>query len=321
MSVPVLLQALQAAGGDDVAWLALADALEEQDDPRAELVRLTAWLRRHPDDGDERTQKQDRLQALLRGGLRPLVPERTIARGVRLVLVPPGVFWMGARDKEEHAHADERPRHLVEITRPFWLGATHVTQRQYESLMGRNPSSFVRGSTLYAIPHRSTRDYPVDGVSQEDAAAFCAALSAEEGRTIRLPTEAEWEHACRAGMATVFHVGDAITSDAANFDGNYPYGGAEKGPYHYRTGPVGSYPPNAFGLFDMHGQLWEWCSDRYSPGYYARSPSADPKGPRGGGNRVMRGGSWIDASWNVRCAVRRGTEPLHYVGLRVAMDA
>jgi len=322
VSVATLLEALHVAPGDDVAWLALADALEEEGDPRAEMTRLVASLRRQP-DGDERYAAEERLLGLLAGGNRPVVPTLTVSLGMRLALIPPGVFTMGARDDEINSEDFEKPRHEVEITRGYYLGVTHVTQRQYEGLIGDNPSTFVPGCS-YPVRARSTANYPVDGISLELAEGFCRAMSAlpEEraaGRVYRLPTEAEWEYACRAGTSTLFAFGDQMSSRQANFDGNYPHGDSPRGGYLRRTRPVGAYPPNAFGLHDMHGQLCEWASDRFGQTYYAESPREDPAGPRAGSRGVMRGGSWIDAGWNCRAATRSEREALHYCGLRVAM--
>src|SRR5262249_22585839 len=147
------------------------------------------------------------------------------------------------------------------------------------------------------VKQRECRRHPVDSVSWEDAVAFCQKLSeqAEEiskGRTYRLPTEAEWEYACRGGAnaSTPFAFGESLSSKQANFNGNYPYNAA-RGRYLERTAPVGSYLPNAFGLFDMHGNLWEWCADWYSEDYYSQSPRQDPPGPPRGTLRVLRGGS------------------------------
>ncbi len=322
MSVATLLAALHATPGDDVAWLALADALEEEDDPRAEMTRLVTALRRLP-DGDERDAHEGRLFELLAGGMRPVVPEVVNSLGMRLALIPPGVFMMGAREGADGTEPFELPRHEVEITRAFYLGVTHVTQSVYEGVIGENPSTFVPGCR-YPVRAKSTADYPVDGISRQLAEGFCRALNKlpEEkaaGRVYRLPTEAEWEYACRAGTSTASAFGDALSSRQANFDGGYPYGDTPHGRYLNRTCKVASYGPNALGLYDTHGLLCEWVSDRFSTSYYAESPREDPRGPATGNRGVLRGGSWIDAGWNCRSADRSPREALHYVGVRVAM--
>jgi uncharacterized protein (TIGR02996 family) len=321
-----LLQALHHAPGDDVAWLALADALEESDDPRAEMTRLTTYLRRHL-RGQERKRQEARLQELLAGGMRPCVPTLKVSHGIELTLIPPGVFLMGAKRREEQSEARERPRHEVEITRAFYLSTKLITQAQYRAVTRTNPSTFrPNPRSHYDVPYKSTDDFPVDSVTDTDALAFCEALSArpaekKAGRVYRLPTEAEWEYACRAGTQTVFAFGDTLHSSQANFDGNYAYPDIDEAEptYYHRTCPVGQYGPNGFRLYDVHGQLWEWCSDRFQAKYYATSPRQDPPGPsRGRRDRVLRGGSWIDAGWNCRSATRSDREAVHYVGLRLA---
>ena len=150
----------------------------------------------------------------------------------------------------------------------------------------------------------------------EEAVEFCHKLSARPqeqaaGRSYRLPTEAEWEYACReaGALKTPFHFGAKLGSEQANFDGNCPYGGADKGPWLHRTTPVGSYKPNAFGLFDMHGNVWEWCQDWYDDNYYSQSPRQDPQGPQNGSYRVLRGGSWFNDGCGCRSAIRDKDSP------------
>jgi uncharacterized protein (TIGR02996 family) len=324
-----LLTALHRSASDRVAWLALADALEEEGDARAELVRRTARLCREL-EYDERAAEEARVQELIREGMNPCMPRLTVSLKLEMTLLPPGVFWMGA-DKGEWDNAPaERPRHRVPLTKPFYLSTFLVTQKQYRTLMKNNPSSFVPNPhSHYDVPFPSTDTFPVDGISFEMAEEFCARLSARAterraGRLYRLPTEAEWEYACRAGTSTMYHYGPQLNSTMANFDGNYahPERPDPESPiiYLFRTCPVGSFRPNAFGLYDMHGNLWEWCSDRYSTRAYTRRARTDPPGPSRGRSHVLRGGSWIDAGWNCRSASRSGSEALHYVGLRVAMD-
>jgi formylglycine-generating enzyme required for sulfatase activity len=205
------------------------------------------------------------------------------------VWVPPGSFQMGS----ESGQVDEKPVHRVTIGAGFYLGKYEVTQAQWQAVMGHNPSYF-KGHNL-----------PVEQVSWDDAALFVAKLNAQkDGYTYRLPTEAEWEYACRAGT-TGDYAGDldalawyGNNSGRARLDAaemaridvqNYYKRLMENGG---QTHPVGSKLPNAFGLFDMHGNIWEWVQDYYSDGYYAQSPSTDPKGPEGGSQHVVRGGSW-----------------------------
>jgi formylglycine-generating enzyme required for sulfatase activity len=252
--------------------------------------------------------------------------EITNSIGMKLVLIRAGKFVMGSPDKEEDRDPEER-QHEVAITRPFYLGAYEVTQQQFQKVTGKNPSFFpaARGGGP---------DFPVEQVRWRDAVAFCQQLSnlpAEKkaGRSYRLPTEAEWEYACRAGTTTTFHFGNSLSAKQANFNGNHPYGGAAKGQYLERTAKVGSYPANAWGLYDMHGNVAEWCSDFYDPDYYRKSPKENPQGPaagvlgtgfRGDFFRVVRGGCWLDEARGCRAAHRfrlQPSEPYRLVGLRV----
>jgi uncharacterized protein (TIGR02996 family) len=308
-AIDVLLEALHADPSDETAWLALADALEEDGQPkRAELTRL---LRRRCD------QTEPRVQELLQGSVRPCVPEWTNSLGMRFVLISAGSFRLGSPDDEEGRCVDEGPVHEVEVTRPFYLGVTPVTQEQYEKVMGRNPSSFsARGGGRDTVRGLDTGPFPVENVSWEKAMAFCKKL-AEMGeekvqrRVYTLPTEAQWEYACRGGAPSysVFHFGDSLSSTQANFDGKNPYGGAATGNSLRRTCRVGSYPPNAFGLFDMHGNVCEWCADWVGLNYCSgRSPRQDPPGPSEGSHRLIRGGCWSSGGQGCRSACRRAGE-------------
>jgi formylglycine-generating enzyme required for sulfatase activity len=228
---------------------------------------------------------------------------------MKLVLIPAGEFLMGAADSDDDAGNDEKPQHRVRITRPFYLGATMVTRRQYRAVTGADPRCF-----------EGSDDLPVDQVSWEDAMAFCARLN-ELGRrqlgdaAYQLPTEAQWEYACRAGSQTRFSFGDddRVLGYYGWFSRN------SKG----RTQPVGQKRANAWSLFDMHGNLWEWCWDAYDGSYYAKSPVDDPRGPdpAGAADRVNRGGCWLNIPRNCRSANRGWNTPgsrYNNVGFRVA---
>jgi len=239
--------------------------------------------------------------------------------GMRLVQIPAGEFLMGSLDSDHHADGWEKPQHPVRITKPFCLGVHAVTQREYEQVMGENPSRFKGDPRL-----------PVESISWSDAIEFCNRLSDLEGldqyyrrdgrkATIwgsdgyRLPTEAEWEYACRAGATTRWSCGNDrdILQRFAWFDVNS----------QYRTHPVGEKEPNVWGLFDMHGNVWEWCWDWFGESYYADSPTDDPHGPSKGTNRVFRGGCWRYSARFCRAARRGSFEPLSrsvYLGFRVA---
>jgi uncharacterized protein (TIGR02996 family) len=308
-----LLHALHLSPGDLTGWLALADWLEEQgQDDRAELLRLDLALRQAP-VGDRPRHAQDRIVELLRAGVRPLLPTLELPRGVEMVLVPPGQFLMGSPREEDKRYEEEGPQHLVTLTRPFYLSATLVTQAQYKAVLGASPSHF-KGD-----------DLPVENIAWSDANRFCKALSAECGRAVRLPTEAQWEHACRANTETAFFWGDTLASDLANYHAQYVYRSGQKGPHRNETTPVRAYPPNVWGLYDLHGNVLQWCRDRAVR--WTGEPRVDPvilrgRGHRGVNMRVPRGGSWGRYPWNCRSAMRYGYAPrtrYDFIGFRVAM--
>ena len=212
---------------------------------------------------------------------------------------PPGTFQMGSPEDEEKRRDDET-RHEVTLTRGFWMLETSVTQGMYRAITGSNPSRFKSGD-----------NYPVEWVSWFDSQSFCESLNAlggaPAGFEFRLPTEAEWEYACRAGTNTPYFWGSKLNGDKANCNGNCPYGGVSKGRYLKKTSAVGSYPANGWGLCDMHGNVWEWCADWY--GAYASGPQTDPTGPTSGRWRVLRGSSWYGFAKNCRSAYRHCIDP------------
>jgi uncharacterized protein (TIGR02996 family) len=326
----VLLQALHADPADDTARLALADWLEEQGDVRGELLRLHVALRQKP-AGADLAACMARLRELLAAGVRPCVPRLTNPVGMEFALIPPGVFLMGSPDREAERFGNEGPQHEVEISRPFYLGVFPITQGQWQRVMGTNPSYFCSGGRgKKKARGLDTRDFPVEQVPWEDVVAFCGRLSelpveTRSNRVYRLPTEAEWEYACRGGAAssTPFHLGTSFSSTQANFNGNFPYGGAAQGPFLGRTTEVSAYPvSNAFGLYDLHGNVWEWCADWFDGNYYASSPRRDPPGPSEGSRRVVRGGCWDGRCRNCRSAYRLRYVPAYRgfnLGFRVAL--
>jgi uncharacterized protein (TIGR02996 family) len=313
MNEQTFLQALCTDCTDELAWQALADWLEEDGQTqRAELLRLVRRLRAL---GLKRTKERgplvERVIDMLSAGVRPVVPEVVNSVGMRLALIPPGRFLMGSQTGGSN---EERPRHRVEITRPFYMGVHQVTQAQWQAIMGDNPSYYAAtGEGRDEVVGLDTDDFPVDSVSWDDTQSFLRRLSVQpqevQARHVyRLPSEAEWEYACRAGTSTLFHFGDSLSATQANFDGNHPFGDeGKKGPYLERPCPVGSYPPNAVGLYDMHGNVWEWCADWYGNDYYKNSPKKDPQGPAEGSKHMFRGGSWYYVGWYCRSATREAT--------------
>jgi formylglycine-generating enzyme required for sulfatase activity/serine/threonine protein kinase len=229
--------------------------------------------------------------------------------GMKLVLIPAGEFMMGSSDDVKEAGIDEKPRHRVRITRPFYLGATEVTQSQYRAVTGQSPSHFT-----------GSDDLPVENISWKDAITFCDKLSEQEKGQLgsaryRLPTEAEWEYACRGGSTTRYGFGD----DAARLGEFAWYEGNSGG----KTHRVGETRPNAWNLYDMHGNVWEWCQDWYDKDYYGQSPDADPPGPLQATFRLCRGGCWDFYPQGCRAAYRlRRFQSLHgsYLGFRLARD-
>jgi formylglycine-generating enzyme required for sulfatase activity len=240
----------------------------------------------------------------------------TNAIGMKLVLVPTGKFTMGSATTEAD-RGDDEAQHTVEITKPYYMSANLVTQEEYTKVMGKNPSWMsASGSARQKVKGLDTSQFPVDNVSWRDAQQFCDRLSAMDrkagkSRQYRLPTEAEWEYACReAGKTTTpFSCGESLSSAQANFDGTFPYGKAARGPSLSRTTRVGSYKPNQLGLYDMHGNIWQWCSDWYGKDYYSRSPKTDPQGPASGTTRVLRGGAWCQNGKECRSAYRGNEAP------------
>jgi len=201
---------------------------------------------------------------------------------MELVLIPAGEFMMGSPEGVDRS--DEHPQHRVRISRPFYMGVTEVTQQQYQAVMGTNPSSFKSPSN------------PAETMSWNDAMEFCRRMSRTVGMTVRLPTEAEWEYACRAGSTGRFYFGDSATDL-----GRYAWYSGNSGG---KTHPVAGKRPNAWGLYDMLGNVTEWCRDWYGGDYYVSRPATDPEGPIGGKDRVLRGGCWRDSSSQNRSAVR-----------------
>lgn len=231
----------------------------------------------------------------------PGTQQLPVTAAMEFVRVEPGQFMMGCSAGDSQCNDDEKPAHRVRITKGFEIGKHEVTQTQWQTVMGTNPSNF------------KAPDRPVEQMTFDDMQEFLQKLNArQDGYRYRLPTEAEWEYAARAGTTE-------------------PYAGSlnEVGWYNQNSGsqthPAGQKQPNAWGIYDMHGNVWEWVQDWYSANYYRSSPAADPAGPSGGEHRILRGGSWVNAAAEARVSLRSRslTTPLYVynsLGFRCARE-
>jgi formylglycine-generating enzyme required for sulfatase activity len=235
------------------------------------------WEKNKADFVMKATAGSDEIALDLGGGIK-----------LELVLVPAGKFMMGSPKDEKNRSESEGPQHEVTISRPFYMAIYPVTQEQYEKIIGKNPSHFKGAQN------------PVENVNWDDAVGFCKTLSQKTGKTVQLPTEAQWEYACRAGSTTRFCYGD--DNDDSKLGDYAWYTGNSGGTTH----PVGQKKPNDWGLYDMHGNIWQWCSDLYDEKYYANSPKTDPQGPATSSARVLRGGGWGASPALSRSATRGG---------------
>jgi formylglycine-generating enzyme required for sulfatase activity len=234
-----------------------------------------------------------------------------------MVAIPGGAFWMGSPDHEKERLNSESPRHSVTVA-PFYMSKFPITQAQWRAVaalpqvnspLDPDPSQF-KGANL-----------PVEQVSWYDTVEFFARLNQKTGKDYRLPSEAEWEYACRAGTTTPFHFGETITPEIVNYNGNYTYGAAAKGEYRGKTTPVGSFQvANAFGLYDMHGNVWEWCADTWHENYLNAPTDGSIWLSSDDSYRVLRGGSWGSIPGDCRSANRYRSNPGdggYYIGFRV----
>jgi formylglycine-generating enzyme required for sulfatase activity len=237
--------------------------------------------------------------------------------GLDMILIPGGTFLMGSPEDEPERHDREGPHHPVTVP-TFLLGRYPVTQMQWfvvAQLPQINQNLKPTPSTFKG------NNRPVESVSWWQAVEFCDRLSVYSGREYRLPSEAEWEYACRAGTTTPFHVGETITTDLANYHGNSTYGRGSRGEYRQQTTDVGSFPPNPFGLCDMHGNVWEWCLDHWHENYQGAPEDGSAWLSQDQNSfRVLRGGSWNIYPRYCRSATRNGYYPdndINYIGIRV----
>ena len=267
-----------------------------------ELARISAERERERREEERRlaaikAEEERKRQELITKRVGPLIDKRenfVTDNKLEMLWVKPGTFMMGSPTTEARRYKDEI-QHQVTLTKGFYLGKYEVTQAQWERVMGNNPSHF-KGA-----------DRPVGKVSWNDAVEFCKKLTEMEkkagrvpqGMSYQLPTEAQWEYACRAGTSTMYSWGDSISSSNANYDDNVD-----------ETTPVGKYPANPWGFHDMHGNVWEWCADWYAD--YPSGSVTDPIGPASGSSRVIRGASWT----NGRHMTLRSADRLYYPSYR-----
>jgi len=246
-------------------------------------------------------------------------------KGIEMVWIPPGTFTMGSTDAEiqaafedskraspQYASMDwftgEKPRHQVAISKGFYMGKYEVTQGQWRAVMGTTvQQQMAKAGPTWTLVGEQGDNYPMVYVNWDEAQEFVAKLNAmQDGYQYRLPTEAEWEYAARAGTTTAFAFGDSLRPDQANFGGNHPYD--DKGRLRPATTPVGSLQPNAWGLYDMHGNVYEWCQDWYHDSYNG-APTDGSAWLTGGDEKVIRGGAAGSNAGNVRSAVRHNMAP------------
>lgn len=306
-SLDSLLMSVVEDPGDHASWFFLADFLEEQGwGPEAELTRIRETLRRWNPAHTNDAAMEKRMQDLLLAGVRPIMPSLRVDLGwnveMTFHLIPPGTFWMGRRlpDGESGQYDNELPRHPVRLTQGFWLGRTPVTTRQWHAAMhpDTNPPE---------------EDHPITGVSWLHVVRLCSVLRDRHELDFRLPSEAEWEYACRAGTTSPFHSG---STEADALRAGWHQSSSRSGPQ-----PVGRKEPNAWGLQDMHGNVWEWCLD--GKRNYRTNMEVDPVHELELGTaRVLRGGSyqnnWTDARSACRGWANHGETASHW-GCRLAI--
>ncbi|MEL7474916.1 MAG: formylglycine-generating enzyme family protein [Cyanobacteria bacterium J06555_12] len=238
-----------------------------------------------------------------------------------MVSIPGGRFWMGSPETEEKRTDDEGPQYSVNVS-PFWMGKYPITQAQWMEVAA---FSKVKVDLKPQPSGFSGLDRPVEQISWFEAVEFCERLSQQTGKNYRLPSEAEWEYACRARTVTPFSFGEKIFTDLANYDGNYVYGKGSKGAYRIQTTSVDSFKANAFGLYDMHGNVLEWCADHWHDNYDGAPPGGTPW-IKGGDTdrRVLRGGSWFSLPRFCRSANRDWYGPdlrSYVIGFRVVCSS
>jgi uncharacterized protein (TIGR02996 family) len=285
--------------------LVFADWLEERGDRRGELIRLLHELTRPK--CTYRKRKEQRLHDLLRGGVEPVAPRITNDIGMEFVAIPPGSFLMGS-PADEPGRWDDETQHQVTLTRGFFLARHPVTVGQWLQVMDPNHCTWTDPAL------------PVGRVTRIDAARFIDRLRERDHRPYRFPTEAEWEFACRAGTTSAYFTGPTITAEQANVNLTRLKRRSRRGRAAKQPLKVGLFPPNALGLCDMHGCMWEWCADVYAT--FTAEPQVDPLVAPGPGLIVLKGGSWWNEPNRARSAARVARAPIttaNAVGVRLCM--
>jgi formylglycine-generating enzyme required for sulfatase activity len=269
------------------------------------LILLTALIQNQgtPTTPPAAGLPPDQIQAQSKG------PPKDFTNSIdmKFVWIPSGNFMMGTPKDEIGGDFEKKIQHKVTLTKGFYMGVHHVTQEQWQAVMGNNPSQY-----------KNEKNSPAENLSWDDCQKFVKKLREKDKKPYRLPTEAEWEYACRAGTTTPFHFGETISTDQVNYNGNYTYSNGKKGQYRQKPTPVGSFPANAWGLHDMHGNLWQWCQDWY--GNYPQKDVVDPQGPEKGDLRVLRGGAFNESPVSSRSASRiwhQPDRPGETIGFRV----
>lgn len=310
--IAALFEVLEKESNPEIQWLAY-QVLEKQDSQeiQAKLKNYFGWY------DYESVTVNHRGEMIKRTPGRAKYYREDLGNGVYLdmVYIAGGTFLMGSptsEKKSEWSKGKEEPRHQVTVS-SFWMGKYAVTQAQWQAVMDNNPSCF-QGTNR-----------PVERVSWYVCQGFCHKLSQQTGKRYRLPSEAEWEYACRAGTTTPFNCGETITAELANYNGNYIYAKQIKGQYKEQTVEVGSFPPNAWGLYEMHGNVREWCEDGWHD-HYQRAPrdgSAWTDNHSSTKSRVLRGGSWNNNPGSCRSASRddnRDSDNYYTDSLRLVLE-
>lgn len=299
----VFLEAMQQHPEDNSLRLVFADWLEERGDQRGELIRLLHTLTQEV-EVPQRRVLEEQLRTLVASGVKPVGPFWTNSIGMRFAWIPAGTFLMGSPVDEREEGEDQ---HKVTLTRGFFLAIHPVTQASWQEVMGSTSWQEIMGRWSSRF---HGHDHSVGGVSWYDCQEFLQTLRDRDSHAYRLPTEAEWEYACRAGTTTPFSFGETISTKQANIAGHDP------------STPVGSFLSNGWGLHDMHGNVFEWCADWYEK--YPQQEMVDPRGPETGERRVLRGGASVTLASGVRSAYRISDEPSRrnlYHGFRAAMTS